>query len=81
VEQEEGEQLTRAHHMITFMEVSSKSNVNVENAFYQLASHLKSQYDQGNLSEAPSRFDAFRLKYPDTTAISSRWLKCSYCNY
>uniref|UniRef100_A0A7E4VMI6 Ras-related protein Rab-43 n=1 Tax=Panagrellus redivivus TaxID=6233 RepID=A0A7E4VMI6_PANRE len=75
VETEEGDQLARAHHM-TFMEVSSKSNYNIDKVFAELANSLKSQYDSGNLAE--TQFDSFRLKYPDTTAISSTWSRC--CN-
>uniref|UniRef100_A0A914YT50 Ras-related protein Rab-43 n=1 Tax=Panagrolaimus superbus TaxID=310955 RepID=A0A914YT50_9BILA len=75
VEQEEGDQLARSHNM-AFMEVSSKNNYNVDNVFLELASQLKSQYDSGSLSEG--QFDSFRLKYPDTTAISSTWFRC--CN-
>uniref|UniRef100_A0A915EQX0 Ras-related protein Rab-43 n=1 Tax=Ditylenchus dipsaci TaxID=166011 RepID=A0A915EQX0_9BILA len=37
VDQEEGEQLSRAHNMIKFLEVSSKSNVNVDIVFNELA--------------------------------------------
>jgi Ras-related protein Rab-43 len=75
VEHEEGDQLARTHNM-AFMEVSSKNNYNIDNVFLELASQLKSQYDSGSLSEG--QFDSFRLKYPDTTAISSNWFRC--CN-
>ena len=73
VEQEEGDQLARAHNM-TFMEVSSKNNYNIDNVFNELATQLKAQYDSGSLSE--NQFDSFRLKYPDTTAISNTWTRC-----
>ncbi|KAE9548937.1 hypothetical protein FO519_007843 [Halicephalobus sp. NKZ332] len=76
VEQEEGDQLARAHNM-TFMEVSSKNNYNIDNVFNELATQLKAQYDSGSLSEG--QFDSFRLKYPDTTAISNTWTRC--CKY
>lgn len=78
VEPEEGEQLARAHGMLKFFETSAKENTNVDNVFHELASQLKAQYETGNLSE--NNFDAFRLRYPDTTSIPSRWTsKC--CNY
>lgn len=60
-----------------FFVVSSKSNVNIDVVFADLAQQLKQQYDAGNLAD--NRFDSFRLKYPDTTTISSKWLKC--CKY
>ncbi|KAH7729649.1 Ras family protein [Aphelenchoides avenae] len=78
VEPEEGEQLARAHGMLKFFETSAKENTNVDNVFYELAAQLKAQYETGNLTE--NNFDAFRLRYPDTTSISARWYsKC--CNY
>ncbi|KAI1724858.1 ras family domain-containing protein [Ditylenchus destructor] len=77
IDPEEGEQLCRAHNMIKFLEVSSKSNVNVDVVFNELARQLKAQYDTGNLVD--NRFDSFRLKYPDTTTISSKWARC--CSY
>uniref|UniRef100_A0A914DB48 Ras-related protein Rab-43 n=1 Tax=Acrobeloides nanus TaxID=290746 RepID=A0A914DB48_9BILA len=76
VDKEEGEQLARAHNMIQFIEVSSKSNVNVDTVFYEMAAQLKAQYDTGHLYE--NNFDSFRLKYSDTSDISSRWYNC--CN-
>lgn len=78
VEPEEAEKLHRAHNMLQHLEVSSKSNQNVDTIFYELARQLKSQYDVGNL-EASHGNDAFRLRYPDTTNLSARWRRC--CNY
>lgn len=92
VEVVEGEQLCRAHNMIKYLEgkfkekttkiieifsVSSKSNLNIDILFNELARQLKAQYDIGNLVD--NRFDSFRLKYPDTTAITAKWYKC--CDY
>jgi len=71
VEADEGYQLAKAHQM-TFFEVSSKNNVNVEQIFIELATQLKSQYDQGNLTD--TQFDSFRLNNLSTTAIGSEWL-------
>uniref|UniRef100_A0A915MCZ2 Ras-related protein Rab-43 n=2 Tax=Meloidogyne incognita group TaxID=654580 RepID=A0A915MCZ2_MELJA len=76
VEIEEAEQLSRAHNMLQNLEVSSKTNVNIDTIFFELARQLKSQYDSNNLDTSLS--DTFRLRYPDTTNLTSRWNRC--CN-
>ncbi|KAL3079725.1 hypothetical protein niasHS_014007 [Heterodera schachtii] len=87
VDELEAEQLCRAHAMLAQLEVSSKTNVNIDTIFHELAHHLKRHYDElGHLDASgagggpKSTADAaFRLGYPNATNLSARWRRC--CNY
>ena len=72
VSQEEGEALAKREGMCFFMETSSKINLNVDHAFYELAYELKKQYDES--SHLDFQAEAFRLSQ-GTTSIS-RWSSC-----
>uniref|UniRef100_A0A915PQV1 Ras family protein n=1 Tax=Setaria digitata TaxID=48799 RepID=A0A915PQV1_9BILA len=75
VERDEGRQLANRHGMCMFIETSSKSNLNVDNAFLELAHQLKRQYEAG--VHLDSQLDAFKISQ-GTTAISSKWACCHY---
>lgn len=76
VERDEGSELANANDMCMFIETSSKSNLNVDNAFLELAFQLKRQYELG--VHLDSHLDAFKISQ-GTTTISSKWSSC--CNY
>ncbi|TKR64568.1 hypothetical protein L596_025078 [Steinernema carpocapsae] len=78
VERDEGEQLCRAHNMSMFLEISSRNNLNVDNAFLELSCQLKKQYAQG--AQLENNLDALRLGDHSTSAIGGfRFSRC--CNY
>ncbi|CAI2351434.1 unnamed protein product [Caenorhabditis sp. 36 PRJEB53466] len=74
IEAEEAEMLQRANGMFAMLETSAKENVNVENAFLELATILKRQYDQGVLEQGTS--GTFQLGSGGTTALGSPWQRC-----
>ncbi|KAL3982229.1 Ras-related protein Rab-43 [Acanthocheilonema viteae] len=76
VERDEGSELANAHGMCMFIETSSKSNLNVDNAFLELACQLKRQYEAG--VHLDSQLDAFKISQ-GTTTINSKWASC--CHY
>ncbi|VDN32342.1 unnamed protein product [Gongylonema pulchrum] len=76
VEREEGRELAEMHGMCMFIETSSKSNLNVDNAFLELACQLKRQYEAG--VQLDSQLNAFKISQA-TTTISSKWDSC--CHY
>ncbi|VDK63161.1 unnamed protein product [Onchocerca ochengi] len=69
VERDEGSELANTHGMCMFIETSSKSNLNVDNAFLELACRLKRQYEAG--IHLDSQLDAFKISQ-GTTTISSK---------
>uniref|UniRef100_A0A914UL22 Ras-related protein Rab-43 n=1 Tax=Plectus sambesii TaxID=2011161 RepID=A0A914UL22_9BILA len=80
VQPEEGEQLAQQQQMTVFLETSSKSNVNVDNAFMQLACELKAQYQSGAHLDESSYASAGGFQIgASTTSLGSRWSRC--CNY
>lgn len=76
VERDEGSELANTHGMCMFIETSSKSNLNVDNAFLELACQLKRQYEAG--VHLDSQLDAFKISQ-GTTTVSSKWASC--CRY
>ncbi|CAI5447828.1 unnamed protein product [Caenorhabditis angaria] len=73
VDRDEAEMLQRANGMFEMLETSAKGNVNVDNAFLELATILKRQYDQGVLEQGAN--GTFQLGAGGTTSIGS-WNKC-----
>ncbi|PAV82069.1 hypothetical protein WR25_11109 isoform A [Diploscapter pachys] len=71
VNAEDAELLQRANGMFSFVETSAKSNVNVDNAFIDLATMLKRQYDQGYHETSPS--ESFHLGAGGSTPIGWNW--------
>lgn len=76
VESEEGSMLAHSQGMCMFVETSSKGNLNVDNAFLELACQLKRQYEAG--AHLDSQLDAFKLSSQGTTTISSSWSSCCH---
>ncbi|CAB3406693.1 unnamed protein product [Caenorhabditis bovis] len=74
VEQDEAEMLQRANGMFAHLETSAKNNFNVDNAFLELATILKRQYDQGvhEIGNAGS----FQLGSGGSTRIGTTWSNC-----
>ncbi|VDK53115.1 unnamed protein product [Anisakis simplex] len=79
VDSEEGSELAHSQGMCIFVETSAKGNLNVENAFLELALQLKRHYEAG--AQLDAQLDsAFKLSSQGgTTTISSKWSNC--CNF
>ena len=92
IETEEAEMLQRANGRIFFkrkpnpnwisgmfamLETSAKNDINVDNAFLELATLLKRQYDQGVREQGAT--GTFQLGSGGTTSINSPWQRC--CQY
>lgn len=84
VQQEEGEALAAQQHM-SFVETSSKDNVNIDRAFTKLAVELKCRHESGgsNLDDFDSGSatiggGVFQLGGA-TTSLGSDWNRC--CRY
>uniref|UniRef100_A0A914ZNR7 Ras-related protein Rab-43 n=1 Tax=Parascaris univalens TaxID=6257 RepID=A0A914ZNR7_PARUN len=77
VESEEGSELAHSQGMCFFVETSARGNVNVENAFLELALQLKRHYEAG--AHIDAQLDAFRISSQSTTTIASKWSSC--CNF
>ncbi|UMM29463.1 hypothetical protein L5515_011811 [Caenorhabditis briggsae] len=77
IETEEAELLQRANGMFEMLETSAKNDINVDNAFLELATILKRQYDQGVVEQGAS--GTFQLGSGGTTSINSPWQRC--CQY
>lgn len=77
VDSEEGNELAHSQGMCFFVETSARGNVNVENAFLELALQLKRHYEAG--AHIDAQLDAFRISSQSTTTIASKWSSC--CNF
>ncbi|CAL2040879.1 unnamed protein product [Caenorhabditis brenneri] len=77
VEADEAEMLQRANGMFTMLETSAKNDINVDNAFLELATILKRQFDQGVVEQGAT--GTFQLGSGGTTSLNSPWQRC--CQY